>query len=202
MKALLLLLVVAIIFGAIIKIAGKNKRAPAGQRGKKYEYRQRQLINKTEWLVYLKLKLRFPGAIVLAQVALGAIIEPVAKSSPNGSERWQIAQKYVDFVIYDPSTHKVLMVIEVDGPTHNKARQRKADTVKDDALASAGIQVTRLNADRWQEDALFKPQSPTPPPSVDRIGTSGKGTSLAQPSATHLPDQAQVDHRRPPIGMS
>jgi hypothetical protein len=187
MKGLLLLLIVAIAIGAIIKIAGKKGPSPAGKQAKKYEYRQRQLINKTEWLVYLKLKLRFPGAIVLAQVALGAIIEPIAKRSARGSERWQIAQKYVDFVIYDPSTHKVLMVVEVDGPTHNRARQRKADIVKDDALASAGIQVTRLHADRWQEDALFQPQNPTPPPSVGRIGASGKGTSLAQSSATHLP---------------
>ncbi|WP_425601516.1 DUF2726 domain-containing protein [Dyella humicola] len=124
-------------------------------------------MNKTEWLVYLKLKLRFPGAVVLAQVALGAIIEPIAKQSTNGSERWQIAQKYVDFVIYDPSTHKVLMVIEVDGPTHQRARQQKADAVKDDALASAGIQVVRLSADRWQEDALFQNQiAPTPMPAT------------------------------------
>jgi Protein of unknown function (DUF2726) len=159
MKGLLLLLVVAIVIGAITKIAGNHRLPSPGKPGKKYEYRQRQLINKTEWLVYLKLKLRFPGAVVLAQVALGAIIEPIAKQSANGSERWQIAQKYVDFVIYDPSAHKVLMVVEVDGPTHNKARQRKADAVRDDALASAGIQVIRLNADRWQEDALFQLQA-------------------------------------------
>lgn len=173
MKGLLLLLVVAVVIGAIIKIAGKNRPSPAGKPGKSFEYRQRQLINKTEWLVYLKLKLRFPGAVVLAQVALGAIIEPIAKQSANGSERWQIAQKYVDFVIYDPSTHKVLMVVEVDGPTHNRARQRKADTVKDDALASAGIQVTRLNADRWQEDALFRTQTPLPAPTPSATSQAG-----------------------------
>ncbi len=62
----------------------------------------------------------------------------------------KISQKHLDFVLCDPRDASVVLAIELDDWTHNRASAQKRDAQKDDVLESAGIPLLRVkvgNAD-------------------------------------------------------
>lgn len=60
----------------------------------------------------------------------------------------RICNKHVDFVACDPETFQVLLVIELDDPSHDTDAARKKDRFKDDALAAAAIPILRVPTQR------------------------------------------------------
>ncbi len=60
----------------------------------------------------------------------------------------KISQKHVDFVIIDPVTTAILLVIELDDKTHQLADRQSRDVFVDQALASAGVAILRVPAAR------------------------------------------------------
>jgi hypothetical protein len=112
------------------------------------EMRPSQVINGTEARIYAKLLQVVPaGYWVFPQVRLADVVYPV---HPNRS-LWQSAQnrlalKHVDFAIVRMNDRMCAVVIEVDGPDHERRIQQQRDAFKDAALRAAGIPVVRLVA--------------------------------------------------------
>lgn len=107
-----------------------------------------RLLNGTEARIYTALLQAVPaGFWVFPQVRLADIVHPV----DGDRSRWQSAQnrlslKHVDFAIVRSADRLCIGVIEVDGPHHQEQVQQQRDTVKDAALAKAGIPCIRLPA--------------------------------------------------------
>jgi hypothetical protein len=103
----------------------------------------KQLLTDNEMEFYGRLLDALPRDALFIQVAMSALMEPrVPEGHPDF---WQVrnkfAQKFVDFVVCDPSTLDVIAIIELDDRTHDA--QKDAD--RDAMLASAGYTVLR-----WQ----------------------------------------------------
>lgn len=77
-----------------------------------------------------------------AQVAMGALLKAPAGLSRGASfaDRNSFSQKIVDFVIHDPTTGKVIALVEVDDYSHDIARDRKRDAM----TARAGYLTIRI----------------------------------------------------------
>jgi hypothetical protein len=65
--------------------------------------------------------------------------------SPHGR---RLAQKHVDFVLYQVMTTRVLAVLELDDRSHNDPTRRKRDRFVDTALQAVDIRVLRVRASR------------------------------------------------------
>ncbi|MBQ9811686.1 MAG: DUF2726 domain-containing protein [Thermoguttaceae bacterium] len=76
---------------------------------------------------------------VFTQVSLWAIAENREKSGEN-----YVARKRVDFVLCNPRDASVILAIELDDWTHNKASVQRRDAQKDAILESAGIPLLRV----------------------------------------------------------
>jgi len=55
-----------------------------------------------------------------------------------------VHKKHLDFVLYDLRKNDVLLVIELDDPSHLKERVQQRDRVKDDILDDVGIPILRI----------------------------------------------------------
>ncbi len=51
---------------------------------------------------------------------------------------------HLDFVLADSATAEVQLVIELDDKTHRRPEAKERDRFKDDALASAGVPILRV----------------------------------------------------------
>lgn len=85
-------------------------------------------------------------SLIFAQVQLSKLIYPRA-----GVARWQtfqnkIDRKSVDFVLVDPGSLKVQLVIELDDRSHERKSRQDRDDFVNRALAAAGLKLLRLPA--------------------------------------------------------
>lgn len=89
-----------------------------------------------------------PDADVFGKVRLEDVI--VAKKglskSERASARGRIKSRHVDFVLTDPKSTRVLLVVELDDSSHASEHARKVDAFKDGALAAAGVPILRVRA--------------------------------------------------------
>ena len=58
----------------------------------------------------------------------------------------QIKGKHFDFVICDPGTSKILVVVELDDSSHQREERRKRDEFVDRATEAAGVPLLRVKA--------------------------------------------------------
>ena len=83
-----------------------------------------------------------PGTRVHSQVSMGAIMQPAKNLSK--SEWWstfnRFSSKRVDFVVEDPATGEIIMLVELDDPSH----RRKADKDRDALTRHAGYLTVRI----------------------------------------------------------
>lgn len=103
----------------------------------------------SENLTYVLLKnilddyhLQFLG--ILCHYPLNQLIRNKSKLSSEEKHFVSNAFSHVDFLIFNKVSKLPLMVIEVDGPSHNKADQKKRDSIKDHVLKQFGIPCLRL----------------------------------------------------------
>ena len=61
---------------------------------------------------------------------------------------------HLDFVLADAATTEVRLVVELDDRTHERPEVRQRDRFKDDALASAGVPMLRVNVGRYDVGEL------------------------------------------------
>jgi very-short-patch-repair endonuclease len=74
-------------------------------------------------------------------------------TTPHGQ---RLAQKHVDFVLYDPVTTAIVAVIELDDRSHRQAQRRLRDQFVNQALRAAGVPLLRVKAARTYDLAVTR----------------------------------------------
>lgn len=104
--------------------------------------RPRPLMTQAERRVCAMIEEALPGTRVHSQVSMGAIMQPAKNLSK--SEWWstfnRFSSKRVDFVVEDPATGEIIMLVELDDPSH----RRKADKDRDALTRHAGYLTVRI----------------------------------------------------------
>lgn len=111
-------------------------------------YAKEHLLSKGEMAFYRVLSPAVPqGLGISMKTRLSDVIGCTAEGWKAG---WgaKISQKHVDFVVFDPVTSAILLVIELDDRTHDLPERRSRDVFVDDALAAAGVAILRVPAAR------------------------------------------------------
>ncbi|EPR11309.1 hypothetical protein M527_04305 [Sphingobium indicum IP26] len=105
-------------------------------------------MTRREQAVRSALEQILPMYRIHAQVALGALLAALLAAprrpgrKPSPADRNAFSQKIVDFVIEDPTTGKVVALIEVDDHSHSRARDRLRDAM----TSAAGYCTFRIAA--------------------------------------------------------
>lgn len=108
----------------------------------KGKFRQKEFMTPNEREFYGRLIAALPEHFVFPQVAMSAIIEPLAHSkSDKQTDRNKISQKIIDYVVCD-STCKVILVIELDDRTHIPEK----DKLRDAMLRTAKVETLRFDS--------------------------------------------------------
>ena len=107
-------------------------------------YVQRPILTDNEKEFFQRLTRALPDHLVLTQVSMSALMEPRARGKTWRQMRAAIAQKYVDFVVCDPSSLSVLALVELDDRTHNPAQ----DAQRDAMTLQAGYRTVRWHSKR------------------------------------------------------
>ncbi|MDU3075308.1 MAG: DUF2726 domain-containing protein [Mixta calida] len=125
---------------------GQNRKshAPAPEIIKEENTAERQLMNKSEYVVFCRLEALLAKTHssyrVFAQVSLGEIL-----GSDSKPAYWAINSKRADFVIID-RTGQPVAVVEYQGTGHYQGDASVRDAVKREACKSAGIAFIELSA--------------------------------------------------------
>ncbi len=119
--------------------------------------------NEQDFLV--RLEEAFPEYRVMAQVSMGALMNPAVKGGTPGylSIRARFAQKVVDFVLLDGSL-EVVALVELDDRTHRVDR----DATRDAMTAAAGYVTLRYQS-------RDKPQPPQIREDLKRLHAALRG---------------------------
>lgn len=104
----------------------------------------KEFMTRREQAMLAALEHVLPMYRIHAQVAMGALL--AAPRRPGGkfdpADRNAFSQKIVDFVVQDPTTGRVVALIEVDDATHKVARDRLRDAM----TGAAGYRTFRIPA--------------------------------------------------------
>ena len=91
--------------------------------------------------------------VLFAKVRLGDILQ--IERGVEGKRRFaafgRISSKHADFVLCDPRTFRVAVVIELDDRSHRLPARRQRDEFVDAALARAAVPLLRVAAARRYE---------------------------------------------------
>mgnify|MGYP001346183867 FL=1 len=149
----LLALLIAIAF--IAKYFGLfNSKKPLS--APQYKKKPDALLSKGEAAFFAALTQAVQSrSTIFAQVQLSRLIVPAnddshstssARRSREQTLQNKIDRKSVDFVLCNPSTLKVQLIIELDDKSHTRDDRKRRDNFLDDALKSAGIKILHIPA--------------------------------------------------------
>ena len=65
--------------------------------------------------------------------------------SAKASARGRVKSRHIDFVIANPDNLRIYLAIELDGKSHEKLDQQKADYFKDSVFEEIGLPFIRTN---------------------------------------------------------
>ncbi len=97
-----------------------------------------QLMNKSEKLLFDRLREAAPALLIFSQVSMSQLFY-ITNFKKNGFlQVGEIGRKSVDFLLCREDT-SIVLAIELNGPTHERPDQQIRDTKKQTALEEAGI---------------------------------------------------------------
>lgn len=109
-------------------------------------FAQEFLLSKGELAFFRVLQRAVPdGLFVAPKVRLADVIGCTADGWKRGFGG-RISRKHVDFVVASEATARILLVIELDDRSHQRADRRRRDAFVDDALAAAGVPILHVPA--------------------------------------------------------
>ena len=148
-------LTILLVLAAILVIAGLAWINRQGRRRRLPYFAKEYLLSKGELAFYRVLIHAVPHGMGLSmKTRLSDVIGCTGEGWKTGFGA-KISQKHVDFVVIDPVTTAILLVIELDDRTHDRPDRRARDLFVDDALAAAGVAILRVPAAReYSLDAL------------------------------------------------
>jgi hypothetical protein len=110
-----------------------------------------------------------------AKVRMEDIIEvqPGLERKAAYGYRSRIKSRHLDFILCDKESLEVLMCIELDDSSHQRRSRKEIDDFKDQAMAAAGITLTRVPVQAsyskeyltglfFEDDDTAEPAEPTP----------------------------------------
>lgn len=103
-----------------------------------------QLLNKSEQLLFSRLREAAPKLLILSQVSMSQLFEITGKK--GFLQVGEIGRKSVDFLICREDT-SIMLAIEMNGPMHDKPSQKLGDEKKRIALEEAGIPLIVIKPD-------------------------------------------------------
>lgn len=115
-----------------------------------YPYERSNLLTRSEKDFFKALEIAILNKYhIFPQVGLSRIID-VDKSVEFNKQGHlnRILPKSVDYVVCDRENYSTLLVIELDGESHNTKDQQERDDFKDKALNKAGINLLRVIAQK------------------------------------------------------
>lgn len=112
-----------------------------------YPYTPRKtLLTEAEKHFFMSLKKALPGGEAIAlKVRLGDIITCSDHDWAKGYGP-RISAKHIDFVLYHPLTTNILLCIELDDSSHQRADRKRRDAFVDSALKAANVPLLRVRA--------------------------------------------------------
>lgn len=115
---------------------------------------KRYFFTQAERAFYTLLTESLQGApfTVFSKVRLNDIIEATGEQRQATNNR--INRMHADFLVLSQLDYKPLLVIELDGASHNSASQAARDAKKDAALRAAGITLLRLPNNTTRQQLL------------------------------------------------
>ena len=153
--------------------------AAVGKGASAASFKAKPLLTANELEFLGRLEAAAPELRMLAQISMGALMQPAVASSNRKaymSQRGRIAQKVVDFVAMERSTGTVIALIELDDRTHVASK----DTARDAMTASAGYRTLRFES-RAKPDTAQIRAALYPPPPVEPVAATGR--HRARPAA-------------------
>lgn len=134
----ILLILIAILFLIALLISKYRKKSlPNGNLFKK-----QCILNKTEKILFQKLKTTFPDLNIFAQVPFSCIVTANTCFYREKQKLfWKINQKRVDFLICDENLES-LLIIELDGTSHN--HKKHIDQERDEFFKKCGLNTIRF----------------------------------------------------------
>lgn len=154
--AVLLLVVAALIYFVVSLWPKKQEEFPTVEGPVRLSLVQRAFMTPTE-LEFLKLlEQAVPSLRFHAQVSMGALLNVEAKRYAKGSvaTRNTFDRKMVDFVGQCKQTGMVIVLIELDDPSHDRNKKKAEDAKRDEMLQKAGYFTIR-----WDCRDKHTPQS-------------------------------------------
>jgi len=120
-----------------------TKRITKSQPPAPFPLGENKLMSRVEFAFYQRLTKACPDFVILTQVSMCALIWP--RNLPEEKKTamfWRLSQQRVDFVVWNPMTDAVKLVIELDDKSH--IGKEYLDKKRDVALRSAGVDVLRF----------------------------------------------------------
>ena len=107
-------------------------------------YRARRILTPNETEFFKRLASALPGYVIFTQVSMSALIEPreIERNATYMRLRAKFAQKYVDYLICEPKSLRVVAIVELDDRTHDLEK----DAARDEMLEGAGYTVVRWHS--------------------------------------------------------
>lgn len=143
-----------------------------------------------------------PGQVVMAKVRVADIIKLKDSVSRKGqSSQWwkafaQISQKHVDFVVLDEKTFEARLVVELDDSSHNSAKAKENDGIKNKSFAAAGLPLVRFKARKEydvNEVAATLIAALNPPAKADaKAPAAAASPSTSHPKADSVPSAGGI----------
>ncbi|MEW6345741.1 MAG: DUF2726 domain-containing protein [Pseudomonadota bacterium] len=129
-------ILVLVVLVVIAVVSPKKTRKAAEAR-----YKPRALLTKNEVEFFHRLTQALPTEYIFPQVAMSALMDPVAQGKQRLLDLNRILQKRVDYAIYTRDL-KLIAIVELDDRTHNRVKDRQRDLY----VASAGIRTVRFES--------------------------------------------------------
>jgi hypothetical protein len=127
-----------LLIALIVALAVLAKLAPRSPK-----FVRKDLLTTSEIHLLRLLETALPGHWVMAQVAMGALLQAGENSSKRArATRNRFSQKIVDFVIVSRKTAEVIALVELDDRTHRAAKDR----VRDAMTLQAGYRTIRIKS--------------------------------------------------------
>ena len=119
-----------------------------------YPYYRKKLLTKNEWMFFKRLKeiTDRHHLHILSKVRLIDLVD-VDERLPQKekmSYRARIIQKHVDFVLVNPDTFQVYMIIELDDSSHNAEKRKERDDLVNKVCEAAKLPIIHA----WGADGL------------------------------------------------
>ena len=103
---------------------------------------------------YLKSFLSPQYYSIFSNVRLADVFECVPKSETKQADFNKISSKHMDFVIVSAKNAQPLLLIELDGVSHNSLSQHQSDQFKDELASQLDISLIRVTSRDEYPDSL------------------------------------------------